>query len=710
MEQEFTPAKGVYFPTSWPPTVQRTNSDIYFIDFEIWSEVDVRVVGAHAYARHPSTKILFLSWAKNDEPVQIWAPGRVIPAWMKTQDRTIVAHNAEFEWAIWNEKMPPEVAKINIATLEDTAAAAVYIGLPRDLDELGKCLNLKNKKQTDGKTLIALFCGPKDVKPREHWEEWKRFVSYGMKDVETMREAYKYHLPRLAGMERLIFLAHLQMNARGVGADIRRIIRLNDICNHAERLLKATTYGKLLTSPVAIKRKISEVWVDIPNAQKETLEALLEDPELPDDIRELVTFRLQLAKASVKKLRRAILADTGERLRGMFFYFGGHTGRWSGKVVQLQNLIRDCVKEIDEALVLIDSLPDDLDDCVALLGGPGEAIKFGSTMVRPMLKAKDGHEFVALDYKAVEARQLCWLTGAQHILERYKREEDLYAVMGQYMYKMKYLPDKKSKERKAGKDTFLGCGYGMGKFALQRYCAKNGSLLTLDECGLGVNGYREMIPEVPQGWRICDEAISQVMSPESGHAGRSLFGGKLVLWTGRPPGSQYTDRPDYLACRLPSGRIFRWYQPRYSVIPSKDGSDQLVFSYATYRGDPKRSLPALLRARLRELKEREIHPSRGNYDVPGTPVGWHRYTMWGGHFIENIIQALCRDLLAWSMVEFARRKIPVVMTIHDELVLEVPKDKYTYAEMAAVMETPPKWAEGSVIGVEGWIGPRYKKD
>lgn len=673
----------------------------YYIDFETYSELDVRDCGAHRYARHPSTRPILCGWAKDDHPVRVWKWGDPLPFVLEPED-SLISHNIEFDATIARRFFG---LKFQLHQLYDTAALSVHCGLPRGLDMASRAVGTEYKK-VKGKKLIDTFCAPPWTPERYTGPQWEEFIEYCRFDTEVCRELFK-RLPPMLPPERVIFLEHLNINYFGVPIDQDNTAKLNDICKEAERMLRATPEGKILFSPVAIVRWLAEQGIEVPNARADTLESLALQPDCPPHVRRLIDLRTKAAKASTKKLSKILEYDAGDGIiRGIHTYFGGHTGRFSGAGPQFQNLIRECADDINGQISLLEALPNDPVDAIAILGTPEAAIEWASLIIRPMIKAPPGKKFIAADFTAIEARELAWLAGAEHILKLYREGVDLYAHMASKIYKIptEKISKKENPElRRIGKNSVLGCGYGLGAAGFVAYAAANGSPLTLEESKIVVSQYRESIPEVPDAWRFSDNCIERVMSPEMLDRGVMMFGEKLILWTTDRNNSK---KPAILLCRLPSGRIFRWHFPAYVEIPGrKPGTTDMVFSYASHRGDPKRSISATINFRAKELG---IDPAPFLKNMPQTPGGWLRLGMWGGSFIENIIQAISRELLCWAMIRMRRAGMPVTFHVHDELVV-LATENTAASEVYDIMNQVPAWNKGAVIDVEGWEGPRYKK-
>ena len=681
------------------------------IDFETASEANIKEVGAWAYAMHPSTRVLMLRYTDEESgSVKGWDYDEPWPGIDPAEG--LIAHNVEFELAIWNfalRRTVPGRKPFRPEHAHDTAALAAAAGLPRSLDGAAKALKLPNQKDEAGGRLIKLFSvlapGETHKSKVAYPKEWGEFGSYCADDVRATLDLWQA-LPKLSPVEREIFITHLKINMRGVLADIPRIRKLRGICLAAEAELTKGPHGPLMKWPPALVTYLSMLGIEIENAESENLEAALVNAT--GEAEELIQKRLEFAKASTKKFKRAIATDCGDgRLRGMHVYFGAHTGRWSGAGLQPQNIIRACVQDIDHNVQLLDSLPEQPAAAIDLLGGPGDALRWASWMVRPTLKASPGKLLGAADYSAIEARELSWLVDASRLQALYQAGKDPYKDMAGFIYGM--MPDeveKDSHERWVGKQVILGCGYGMGWVKFMERCAAEGRKLPEDEARGAINAYRELNFEIPDGWRLLDEVVARVLEPSEWNRGRYVFGQKLIIWA-----KSYGDKVVALLCRLPSGRIISWKYPKFINIPGRDperGDDRILTYLTPQHGSAPAS--AVIRARIKALAENdgiEFDPAPYLRQCTVELEGFNRTVSWGGKLIENIVQAISRDLLAEAMVRVDQR-FPIVMHVHDQVVAELDSPEQE-PEFIRLMEVVPEWNSGAMISVEAWTGERYRK-
>lgn len=500
-------------------------------------------------------------------------------------------------------------------------------------------------------------------------------------------------------------MEHLRINARGVRADVGTAAKLHALCREAERRLVDFEGGELLSRPTLLVAALSFYGIEVPNAQARTLEDLDLDDEDEGAV-ELVTKRLQFAKASTKKLIRIAKSAMGDnRLRGMHVFYGAHTGRWSGALYQPQNLVRGTLAKhhIQDGIDLINELS--IDDLIDILGGPGPTLKFASLCTRPMLMAEPGNELFVSDFAAIEAKLVVWFANAAKVKRIYEIGEDPYRHAAMGIYHLAYEAiGKSSHERFVGKQTILGSGYGMGwvKFVLQAW--RNGVRVPPEEAQAAIKLYREdLAPEVPALWKEIDSVVIRVLDPTMRGIAVPCADGKLLFWA-----TFSGERPINLHCRLPDGEVMSWLFPQVVIVPSayEGRPDDVMITCATHKKDAT-SARSVITARA---KKADIHPSPYLAKLQPVPEGWVRIPMWGGKFLENIVQKSARNLLALAMLRCADARLGWVLHVHDEGVAEGPPERFD--EFHRIMDYEPEAYRGALMGpvkVESWHGPRYRK-
>ena len=675
-----------------------------FIDLETYSSEDVTEVGAHRYVEAPDFDILLLAYAWNEEPVRVLdlhtEEGREelpdIITGILDPDIVKVAHNAAFERAALSiylgKDLPPE-------EWEDTAVLAAMNGLPLSLDAAGAALQLQDQKIKEGKLLINYFCKP--CKPTisnggrtrnlpEHApDKWERFVEYCRRDVEV-EQAIFYRLKdyRVTDFERTVWALDARINERGVFIDTElaeAAIAVDEAftAEHSTEMQKLTGLNNP-KSVAQLKEWLEAVGVYCESLNKEAVQELKEEA-LDKTVKRVLELRQLLGKTSTKKyqaMTRSVCKDN--RIRGLLQYYGaGRTGRWAGRLLQVQNLpqnhladigaVRELVRarDLETLELLYDSVPDVL-----------------SQLIRTALVAKPEHTFLVADYSAIEARVIAYLAGEQWRLDVFTGDGKIYEASYAKAFHVPIESVKKgSPERQKGKIMELALGYGGGVNALLAFGA--------DKLGLSETELRELVvawrnasPMIPNLWKRVEEAAKRALNnpgrrvavmrkyrdPEraaenealTGRTGYSpdfLAGGEVCTY--------WRDK-DALRCKLPSGRILTYWDARV-----EDGS--IVFMGLQTGKDGKQTKK------------------------------WTKVQTWGGRLVENIVQAYARDCLAVALVRLTEAGYRICFHVHDELIAEMP-DGSRWQDMAEIMGRPIEWAPGLLLRADGYETKFYMKD
>lgn len=695
-----TPAK-VSLPVAASPV---------FIDLETRSMCDLEAAGSRCYAADQSTQIMtavalvervLVIWAPLvSEPLpadEIWPAEFERPAGLQVRTfagtalplpladaiaagRPFAAHNAfGFDMLVWRGQCLPEPA----AWL-DTLPAARVAGLPGELDQLGKRF-LGVGKATEGKALVRRLCrSDKTGKlPTATLDETITIVRYNVGDVLLLAHLYSQVG---ANAEPDVLAVDQAINARGVMLDqnlARKVIQLDElVVNEVGASVEKLTGGAIKAGDLGRTKFLLE-WlrnqgVAIPNLQRGTVENALAG-ELSVAVRAVLEARLATARVTSSKLHAA-LAKVGPngRLRDQFVYYGAHTGRWSGRGVQLQNLPRPhpAIKDIQP---LINAAGDAEAFRKAVPTGVSISAAV-SALVRPCLRAAPGMTLCVADFASVETRGLAWIAGEQRLLELFARGGDPYCDLASQLFGFK-VTKAHERERQLGKRLILACGYGMSAKTFSGYCVRDD--IDLGEVGItaeqAVEAYRGAYEAIAgyrrtdgfRSWReggvwrdVETAALAAVVLGESLSVARCRF---------RKDG-------DALVITLPSGREIRYRNARVENRTPK---------FVQSSNLPAKPKPTLI------------------FDSPEHPGA----TTYGGKLVENIVQAVCRDLLATGMVACERESLLVVLHCHDELVVEVAIDKAEEAlrKVTIIMSTPPAWATRFPIEVEGYTAERYVK-
>lgn len=651
------------------------------IDIETKSSVDIGKAGLYKYAQSEDFEILLFAYRMNDRPVQIvdLAQGEELPEWLvRALDDSVVvkhAYNAAFEWYCLNRagyKTPLEQWRC-------TMAHGLYCGYTAGLDATGKAIGLPQDKQklTVGKALIRYFCVPcKPTKsnggrswnlPQHDPDKWKLFKEYCMQDVitenEILRRLSQFPMP---AEEQRQWEMCTRMNAYGVRVDSKLIdgALYIDQASTAELEEEAVRITGLSNpnSTAQLLAWLRDNGTEAENLQKATVSDLLAG-EPPETVRRMLEIRQQLGKTSVKKytaMSTAKCAD--ERVRGLTQYYGANrTGRWAGRLVQVQNLPRNYIKTLDYARELVKKR--NYAGLKLLYGNAPDTL---SQLIRTAFIPSEGHKFVVADFSAIEARVIAWLAGEQWVNEVFATHGKIYEATASQMF---HVPIEKIVKgnpeyalRQKGKVATLALGYQGGTSALIAMGAlKMG--LTEEELPDIVQRWRQANPRIKDLWYAVEQAALQVMQtaqPQAIHGLIFALEGDLVYGQ------------SFLTVRLPSGR--KLYYPRPFLAENKFGK-MAVHYYAVGQQSKK----------------------------------WGVESTYGGKMTENIVQAIARDCLAMTLERIEQKGLQVVFHVHDEVVIDAPQET-TVDEVCALMAEPIPWAQGLILKGAGFEGNYYMKD
>lgn len=713
------------------------------LDFETRSCADLKAVGLDNYAKHPSTEVLCLAAGYDEHPVDLWGYGELSSALDDaTEDLKnyvasggeVVAHNAAFEIAVWNEILvkrhgfPPLHPEQCLCTM----TMAYAMSLPGALEKAGAAVGLAVKKDMTGHRLMLQMSQPRDfVDGKPVWwddaERLQRLYDYCKTDVDVERLLFKRLLP-LSAHERRVWVLDQKINARGVYVDQRSVHAAIDLARvETDRLgaeIREVTAGVVgyPTEVAKIKTWVKTQGVAVDGLAKQDVVDLLNKDGLPENVKRVLTIRQEAGKTSTAKLRPMIDAASADgRLRGMFQYHGAATGRWAGRRVQLQNLPRQKMKQkyIEDVIAAMHR-PDAVRYVSTLYGPPMTLV---SECLRGMLTAAPGHELIAADFANIEGRVLAWLAGEEWKLDAFReydagRGPDLYLVAASRIYHRPVAEfNKDSPERQIGKVAELACGYQGGVGAFQQMAKTYGVKVKDGEADEIKTAWRDAHPATKAYWYALEAAaIDAVQNPGT-------------IFAAGPPGREckYVVRGSFLWCRLPSGRVLCYPYPaawRASWVSFSDKRSKSVTGRDAYAVEARAHEIAVERgvtithiAETRPLLtymtvvDSNARKTTEVLEDPANGGDWWRVGTYGGSLSENNTQAVSRDVFVFAMENVEAASFPVVMHSHDELVSEVmasaPPD--TLSRMESVMLRVPPWASGLPIAVAGWRGVRYRK-
>lgn len=679
-------------------------------DFETRSACDLRASGAWRYSEDATTEILCLHFAFTDpNTYYCWLPGTKdqlaasVLSHLAEGDAIFVAHNAGFEQAIWANIMvkvhgfPP----LSVERWEDTLAACAWKAIPLKLEKAAAALRLPVQKDMDGNRLTL---GMSRFNKAGEWpeltpEKAERIAAYCGKDVETERALEKRVglLSKESRHERDIWLLDQRINQRGVRIDLDFVRQAQLVIERASKPLLAEfrelTGGVNPGQVAKVKEWSAGQGVELENLQKGYLDELLGGSDetddagydsladmgasgelgeddlpagaLPPSVRRVLAIRQMLGSASIKKLARmrACVGDDG-RARGLLQYHAASTGRWGGRLLQPQNFPRGSLRcSPDDAVMAISSGNPDLVE--SALGVP--AIEAVASSLRHALIPDPGKVFLVGDFAGIEARIVLAMAGQHDKVAMMAAGEDVYLDMACDIYGVPQgsLSKADLEMRQTGKNTVLGCGFGMGwKKFRERYCPKQP-----EEFAQGViDTYRQTwAPRVPDLWYNLDNAVWSLLAPDWHKQPKDMYG--CVL---RKEG-------DWMTMQLPSRWQKLWYySPDLRVTPYQHKFKHVYNqpSCLTFKGG----------------RQKVAH-------------------LYGGLLTENAVQALARGLLAASMMRIEKAGMPVVLTVHDEVVCEVDEGSADLQAFEQLMAEPTLWAREMKIpiAVEAWEGNRYRK-
>lgn len=631
------------------------------IDFETYSECDIKTAGGYNYAAHPSTEVICMAWAIDDEEPQLWVPDQPFPTRLYEAleaGAEVWAWNAAFERAVWEHKLKKQRGvQIEPHQWNDTAALAATLALPRALGKCAEVLELSDQKDTRGRYLIQRLCKPYRGERRTDQHLLDELYAYCKQDVVTERAIKNYILKYkpMGEHERAVWLLDQDINWRGVGIDVPNVENALDlIIATAERLNASVvdmTDGALsgVGSRAQVMSWCRDQGYPLGGYDKNAILTALADPALPANVRDVLKVRQTLGKASTSKyLAMQNLAGNDDRARGVFSYHGAQTGRWAGRGFQPQNLPRPAFDDADNCVTLFDQRDPELLEM--LYGDPMVAL---SSTLRSMIVPAQGNRLMVVDFNAIEARVLAWLAGEQEPLDVFATGQCIYCHAATSIYGRK-ITKKDKEERQIGKVAVLALGYQGGVGAFQTMAAAYRVEIE-DELADQIKvKWRKANKNIVRFWYDLEAAANNAVK----HRGHAFDAGPIT----------FKCHGDFLFAKLPSGRRLAYYQPRL-------GNNGLEFWGTDSRLGGR----------------------------------WAKLDTYGGKLAENVTQAVSRDLLADAMLRVEAAGYPVVMHVHDEIVAEVPKDFGSLAEFEQLICQMPDWATGLPMAVEGFECERYKK-
>ena len=655
------------------------------IDLETFSSVPIAKAGAQKYIASPDFEILLFAYSLNGAPSVCCdiAQGELLPDWVLDAlcDPQCLKHayNAAFEWGCLSKfmgrQLPPEQWRC-------TMFHGLYAGYPAGLDATGRALGLPEDKRklSTGKALIRYFCVPctptksnggrRRNLPNHDPARWELFKEYNAQDVTTEMEIdRRLSLITVPDWLQRQWETDLLINARGVAVDMELVIGAVEIgAPVREGLTQEAVRISGLSNPNSVQQRSAwleqETGEEVTDLRKDTVAKMIAQAPDNPEVQRMLEIRQELGKTSTKKydaIEQAVCPDG--RVRGLLQFYGANrTGRWAGRLVQVQNLPRTYTQPLELARNLVKLRK--LDNLRLVYGSVPDTL---SQLIRTAFVASDGNVLFDADFSAIEARVISWLAGEQWRLDVFKTHGKIYEASASQMFGVPIERIKKGNPeyalRQKGKVAELALGYQGGA----------GALINMGALDMGIP--EDDLPDIVQRWRDTNKRICDLWykmnsaAVEAISTGSSVGVGRLLV------SCEYdaAHEVEYLTVLLPSGRKLYYNSPQ--IGENKWGG-----------------------------------PSISYMGMDQTTKKWKRIETYGGKLVENCVQAVARDCLAQAIENLEKEGLPVVFHIHDEVVIDCRADTATLDDVVNIMSRPIPWAPGLPLNADGWVGGFFKKD
>lgn len=626
---------------------------IVSLDLETYSELDLTKCGARRYSEHPSTEVLCLAYSVQGAAPRLWTPLMPLPDVLFAASE-LWAWNASFECTILEN-----VLKLNIprSRWRCSMSLALSFGFPGSLNGAASALQV-GSKNPDGQRAMRRVSQPRKptlndssvrFTPEKHPDLFATLYRYCIDDV-VLESTVHSKLPakNFTSFELSLYQIDLDANALGMSVDLESVKKIkNEIVVYGTA---KAAHAAALTGGIGMRQAAAlAAWLGLPNVQARTIEeALATEPLGP--AREVLEIRSSLSQSSLAKYD-AILASVCDdgRIKGLIQYMGaGRTGRWAGRLVQLQNLPRGILGKSGPWWIehCLDA------DTLSLLGDP---LKFYSSYIRSCLIASKGMTLIAADYSSIEARIVVWTAGQESSLQQYRDDVDCYCLMASDVFG-RLIGKSDTFERFIGKKLVLGAGYGLGPGRFLESCAEDGVPVTPELAERAIGIYRASNAAVVSYWWALDKAVRKALASPG-----TIVPCRVV---------SFRAGTDWLQMRLPSGRLLSYYRP--SISPDND---------VTYFG---------VNQRTRD---------------------WGPQKLYGGKILQHIGEGVARDLMANAIVGLQDTSYRYLVSIHDEVIAEfhTTDQGASLDDFTARITASPAWAKGLPVKAEGFTGQRYRK-
>ena len=704
------------------------------IDFETRSKVDLRKCGASVYARHDSTSILCLAYQIAGGEVELWVPdSESKPTWLLTAVENgleVHAHNVFFERSIWHwichQRWDwPDVAADRWRC---SLAACSRLALPRPLEQAGQAMGLAMQKDKVGHNVMLRLCKPKKRSKKDPgiWDndpaKLRTLYDYCRQDVRAETELVASIEP-LTPSELKVWQLDQRINLRGIPID-RSAVRM--AINLAETVrvrcsidLEMITDAKV-RSPTQVSRIhawLAEQDHPLPGLGADIVEEALQG-EMTASVRRVLEIRRDVSKSSVGKLQAMLdRCDSDGRVRGNLVYHGAGTGRWAGAGIQIQNYPRGVLSGFEIELVHELLEQQNAEGMNLLLAAPMQCL---SSSLRSFIRAEPGHRLLVCDFASIEARVVAWIAGQTDLVKLFRNDGDVYKDMASKIYDVP-VADVTKTQRQMGKVSSLGCSYGLGAKQFVNACRlMAGITIRRKFAKQVVQTYRKKNDRIASFWREINTACIRTI--QTGHEHRV---GRITV----------TADTEWMKLRLPSGRQLHYREPElievrapwsegligelHAPVDVEEELEDLDIDLGERVGDrweecsvPKGRMPMLrslgVKAVLQE-KEPQYVTQIQFKGVISPSRRWGPKRTYGASICENLVQGIARDFLVEAMLRLDRTGYPIIATVHDEVVCEVPDDHGSLEEFEQIMSQVPAWGRGCPIDTESYEAERYRK-
>lgn len=669
--------------------MERKHYNICSIDIETFSEADLKKTGVYAYAEHPSTQLLCLAYSFDGGPVNLWVPYRLPAIAHPTRldgalhlgaipdelfdhmfaGRECRAHNAQFERVVLNgigerHGLPPT----GFEQWRCTMVKCSYYNILADLKSAAMALGT-HPKDDAGHGVMLQLCRPRKPSkdnPETRWtvttapDKYRHLFNYCIDDVRA-EQGIDEALPDIPAMEQAAYVLDQRINARGVQVDVasvKRVLKLRkEHVSDLEAECAEVTGGIEPNQTMKLAEWIRAQGVDIPDLQMPTLTEYYKNKSLPKRVREAIRIRALCAMKAPAKYDAMLKALCRDRaIRGMFVFYAASTGRWSSRIVQLQNLHRGYIKDPQTAIDAYER--EDLEWLRTLYDI--DPIKVFASTIRGMLVAREGHDILPIDFSQIEARVAPWLADEQDMLNVFRAGKDPYVHTATRIYKTTEKAVD-SRMRFVGKVSSLSCQFGGAVGAYTKMARNYGVEVSEEDAQQVVNDWRQANQRIVDTWYVFDKAARNAINRPGAVfpvcQGRAAFRSKDI--NGRR----------FLMMRLPSGRILFYYKP----FISEDGQISYIgIDTFTRKWGPTRT--------------------------------------YGASMFQSAVQAIARDLMVNGMFKLSEAEYPLIGTVHDEIWTEPMEGFGSLEQAAALMCDVPAWADGLPVTAAGFRAKRYRKD